>query len=134
MVRIYDNREFEERLLAGEFELRREVTMMKRPWRDHKEQLLVANVNRYLLDRRYPDKHRRRIACHTHNFETDTGEIGASGKAEPKELLDGDIEYRQLAFENPQCYLCVNGDMIPIEERFLSSKYKPQARCRPSPD
>ena len=51
--------------------------------------------------------------------------IGASGKIDPKEILLNGVNYRQLEDRNPHCELCEGGDMIPLEERFYSSKYKP---------
>jgi len=55
------------------------------------------------------------------------GKLAPVQKIEPEELLIGDIEYRQLEFENPLCALCSSGDMIPPEERFFSSKYRPDS-------
>ena len=125
MVRIYERERLWERGQSGEFRLRTESRPMKKPWRDHKGQLLIANENHYLLDDRYPEKHERHIVLHAHCFRAENGSIGASGKIEPKEMLIGDIEYRQLAFVNPSCALCMGGDTIPPEERFYSSKYRP---------
>jgi hypothetical protein len=98
---------------------------MKKPWRDHKGRLLVANENHYLLDDRYPPQHKRHTVLHAHCFRTELGEIGASGKIEPKEMLVGNIEYRQLEFVNPSCELCSGGNMIPPQERYYSSTYRP---------
>jgi len=53
--------------------------------------------------------------------------LGRVGKSIPKEILLNGINYRQLAFVNPRCELCESGDMIPLEQRFFNSKYKPTA-------
>jgi hypothetical protein len=102
-------------------------TLMTKPRLDYNGKALTHNVNGYLLDDSYPEKHERHIVLHTHNFLADDGTIGASGKPDPKEITVGDVQYRQLEHDNPRCALCEGGDMIPVEKRFKSSKYRPPA-------
>jgi hypothetical protein len=59
------------------------------------------------------------------------GRITASGLFDPKEIVVGDFWYCQLAHVNPRCELCENNDMIPFEERFWNSPYKPPTTPMP---
>jgi hypothetical protein len=110
---------------AGEFVLRTESTPINPPRPDYQGRLRMANEEHFLEDPRFPPKHERHIVLRAHCFRLIDGSIGASGKVDPKEMLIGDIQYRQLEFVNPTCALCNSGDMIPYSERFFSSKYKP---------
>lgn len=127
-VRIYE--QYLKEITQSGFRLDIQVTPMKTPRRDYMGRLLVANVNHFWLDDRYPPKHKRHIVLHTHSFRTAEDQIGASGKLDPKEILIGDKEYRQLEFESPRCDLCVGGDMIPLAERFESSHYRPDVSSK----
>ncbi|HLJ16443.1 MAG TPA: hypothetical protein VKV15_18230 [Bryobacteraceae bacterium] len=108
---------------AGEFELYIwKDSPIKPPFTDYKGQRCVRNHDMIILDNRYsPDHHRHEVA-RVHRFITDDGKTGASGKPDPKEITIGDINYRGLT---KGCELCEGGDMIPMEERFYNSRYKP---------
>jgi hypothetical protein len=127
MVRIFERERLWERGQGqrAEFRLRTESRPMKNPRLDYNGKLLVANENHYLLDDSYSAKDPRHIVLHAHCFRTIDGEIGASGKIDPKEIFIEGTEYRQLEFRNPRCELCEEGDMIPQNERFMSSTYRP---------
>lgn len=125
-VRIFEREQLLERAeKTKEFRKSQKVTKMVTPRLDHKGNLRTHNVETYLLDDRYPAKHERHIVLRTHHFECADGSIGGSGKLDPKEITVGDSQYRQLECENPRCELCEGGDMIPREQRFMTSTYKP---------
>ena len=93
---------------------------------DRSGRLQVATEEHFGHDDSYPPNHDRHIVFRAHCYRLDDGNIGATGKLDPKEMIVGNINYRQLAFVNPRCEICEDmGQMIPIEERFESSKYRP---------
>jgi hypothetical protein len=114
-----------ERMESGEFRLRTTSRPKKNPKPDYKGRLLVANEENFILDDRFPPKHERHIVARLHCHRLADGSMGASEKMDPKELLIGDIQYRQLEFENPACALCEGGDFIPRKKRFYGSTYRP---------
>lgn len=114
-----------ERGQSKEFQLRTESRPIDPPRPDHGGQMLAATEEHFLLNDKYPVKHERHIVLRAHCYRTIDGKIGASGKIDPKEMVIGDINYRQLAFENPACELCENGHMIHPLRRFRSSRYRP---------
>ncbi len=124
-VRLFERERFWERYLAGELRADQRASIKKQPQSDYLGRKLIANVNLYLRDDKFPPNHQRHIVLHTHCHITEDGDIGASGKIDPKEMLVGEFEFRQLANDNPCCDLCVNGDMIPMSGRFYSSTYRP---------
>jgi hypothetical protein len=60
-----------------------------------------------------------------HCFRLANGKLGASELFDPKVMVIGEVNYRRLEYANPRCALCEAGDMIPSEERFFGSTYKP---------
>jgi hypothetical protein len=113
------------RYRAGEFRLRTETKARNPPTPDYKGRPCSINQQNFLLDDTYPPKHPRHVVLRSHCFRQQNGAIGASGLIDPKEITIGDINYRQLANDDPHCELCEGGDMIALEDRFDSSKYKP---------
>lgn len=103
---------------------------MTKPQPDYNGKLRTHNVNSYLVDDSYVAGHERYIVLRTHNFLAADGSIAASGKPDPKEIIVGDVQYRQLEHANPRCGLCESGDMIPLNERFMSSKYRPCGKIK----
>jgi hypothetical protein len=114
-----------ERMEAGEFRLRTQRTIKQNPSKDYKGRLVVANEENFILDDSVPAKHERHIVARLHCHRLADGSMGASEKMDPKELLIGNVNYRQLDFKNPACALCEGGDFIPRRKRFYNSKYKP---------
>jgi len=125
MCRIFEAERLWERMEAGEFKRHTDSRPRNPPFIDHKGQKCVTNEEHFLRDARYPPDDDRHIVLRAHCFRTEDGSIGASGKIDPKEILLNGINYRQLAFVNPRCELCEGGDMIPVEQRFFNSKYRP---------
>jgi|ERR1700722_11235366 len=123
--RIVRDQRLWSRYRSGEFRLHTENKERNPPFVDYKKQECVRNQEHFLLDDSYPPKHERHIVLRGHCFRLRNGKIGASGRIEPKEITIGEINYRQLEYKNPRCQLCEGGDMIPVEERFFSSTYKP---------
>jgi len=111
---------------TNEFRRSERAKAIQPPRPDYKGQLLAWTVEVFLHDDRFPTKHERHIVLRAHCFRLQDGiTIGASGKHDPKELLIGDIRYRQLSYKNPACELCEGGDFIPRRRRFYSSTYRP---------
>lgn len=125
MCRIFEKERLWERMEAGEFTLYTDSRPRNPPFIDHRGQKCVRTEEHFLRDNRYPPDDDRHIVLRAHCFRTEDGLIGASGKIDPKEILLNGVNYRQLEDRNPHCELCEGGDMIPLEERFYSSKYKP---------
>jgi hypothetical protein len=124
-----------ERALAGDFRLETVRKELNPPKEDYKGQLRIATEEQFGHDDSFPPKHERHIVFRSHCYRLADGSIGSSGKFDPKEMLIGNIQYRQLAFENPHCEICEDhGDMIPIEERFFGSKYKPSSTAAIAPE
>ena len=114
-----------EKRRTGEFRHHVDRKRRQLPLVDHEGRICTHNEEHFLLDDRFPRKDDRHIVLRAHCFTTEDGTIGGSGKIDPKEMIIGDINYRQLAFENPRCELCEGGDMIHPKHRFQSSTYKP---------
>src|ERR1039457_210130 len=110
---------------TGEFRLRTDRKRKKQPFVDYKGQSCVWNDELFLLNDAFPPKSERHIVLRAHCFRLEDLTIGASGVPDPKELLIGDINYRQLEYSNPACELCEGGDFIPRRERFYGSSYRP---------
>jgi hypothetical protein len=124
-VIIFEREDLFGRVQTGEF--RHQIVKKERvpPLIDHKGKRCTHNEEHFILNDKFPLKHERHIVLRAHCFRADDGSIGGSGKLDPKELLIGDINYRQLEFDNPRCELCEAGDMIPPWKRFGSSTYEP---------
>lgn len=127
MCRIFEREKLWEKTQTGELELQISSNPINPPRLDYKGQLLVLTQDLTIVDVNFPEGHHRRDVAKAHRFITDEGMVGASGLTDPKDLMIGDINYRLLKERNPHCELCEGGDMIPPEERFHSSKYKPGA-------
>jgi len=79
-----------------------------------------------LVDDRYSPADEHHIALEAHCYRLANGKVGgATGLVDPKEVLMGNTLYVRLAYKEPHCALCENGDMIPLEGRFYNSRYKP---------
>ncbi len=92
---------------------------------DFKGRPRVWNRQTYLTDPKYAPRHERFIVLRAHSFRLTNKKVAASGLLDPKAILVGDTIYVELAQENPRCELCEGGEMIPLEERFYGSPYKP---------
>jgi hypothetical protein len=125
MCRLLEHHRLWGRMQAGEFRLRTERTVKRNPSKDYKGRLIVANEENFILDDNFPAKHECHIVARLHCHRLADGSIGASEKMDPKELLIGNINYRQLDFKNPLCSLCEGGDFIPRSKRFYNAKYRP---------
>jgi len=125
MCRIFEAERLWDRMEAGEFKLFTRSRRRTPPIIDHKGQRCVYTEEHFLKDERYPPDDDRHIVLRAHCYRTEDGLIGASGKVDPKEIMLNGINYRQLEHRNPRCELCEGGDMIPVEQRFYGSKYKP---------
>ena len=124
-MRIFEREKLWEKGQSGELRLRVDRRLKSKPFIDHNGKLCTHNEEYFLLDDRFPPTDPHHIVLRAHCFRAEDGSIGGSGKIDPKEMVIGDTNYRQLEFENPRCELCESGDMIPLEERFLSSTYRP---------
>jgi hypothetical protein len=114
-----------ERAEAGEFEMTVEGNTIDPPFIDYNDRRCVRTEELFIRDLRFPPGHHRHDVARAHQFKRESGEIGASGMPDPKDLMIGDTNYRGLKQNNPHCHLCESGDMIPLDQRFQSSKYKP---------
>jgi hypothetical protein len=123
--RIFVQERLWERGEAGEFRLYINRKRRKSVLVDHHGLECVFNDDIYLLDDRFPSSDGRHIVLRAHCFRTESLEIGGSGKIDPKEIVIGTNNYRQLDPDNPACALCEGGDMIPPSERFMGSSYRP---------
>jgi hypothetical protein len=124
-VRIFENQRLWEKGQRGELR-HHVVSKLRQPaFIDHAGKRCTHNEEHFLFDDSFPKSHDRHIVLRGHCFRADDGTIGASGKIDPKEMVIGDVNYRQLEFKNPRCELCESGDMIPPWRRFKSSKYRP---------
>ena len=95
---------------------------------DFKGQRCVFNEEWLILDDTYPPEHHSHEVAKFHQTITDQETVGSSGLPDPKEITIGDTNYRFLTDAEFRCYLCEDqGDMIPPEQRFKGSKYKPGA-------
>ena len=97
----------------------------KDPKPDHSGRIAPWTQSISLVDTQYAPDDPRHIVLEAHCFRLENGEVGASGLVDPKEVLIGGTLHVRLAYEDPHCALCEGGDMIPIEARFHSSRYKP---------
>jgi len=111
---------------AGEFRLFVKRKPVKEPFEDHHGRTCVWTEENYLLDDRFEPSDDRHIVLRAHCYRTEELIVAGSGKIDPKEIMVGSLNYRQLELENPKCEICESGDMIPIHERFRSSTYKPE--------
>lgn len=112
-------------MLEGEFRLEQNRKLRLQPFVDHKGQLCVYTEENYLLDDTFGPDDKRHLVARLHCFRLADLSIGASGKMDPKEIVIGNTQYRQLSASDPRCGLCEGGDMIPPDQRFMGSKYRP---------
>jgi hypothetical protein len=125
LCRILRQKRFWIQCFCGELGLR--VTRSSRVSReaDHKGRVAVWHVNIYLhkigslIDHDYE-------VLQAYCGMTDDGIITGSGLMDPKNIIIDGINYCQLSRSKPSCDLCENGDMIPLEERFMNAKYIPE--------
>ena len=125
--RIFASERLLERAERGEFRYTTKSKPINPPKPDRSGKLKIATEEHFGRNDDFPEGHDRHIVFRAHCYRLDDGSIGASGLIDPKEMLIGDINYRQLAFKEPRCELCEGGDMIPASERFSSSTYRPGA-------
>jgi hypothetical protein len=126
MCRIFAAQRLMERALRNEFDVSIESNPIEPPWTDWNNQLCVATEAVFIEDRSFPVGHHRREVARAHQYRTDQGTLGGSGKADPKDLMLGDVNFRIIKRRLPRCVLCEDcGDMIPPEQRFHNSHYKP---------
>jgi hypothetical protein len=116
---------FWRRYLNGEFRLYTKTTLRQATSTDYKGRTPKWHQEHFLKDDKYPERHSRHLVVKAHCSRLPDGSVSASGLIDPKYLLVGDSSYRQLDFVNPHCAMCESGNMIPIEERFWNSVYKP---------
>lgn len=126
MCRVFDGNRLLERAEAGEFRLRSTVKPKTKPMTDYKGRLCVSNEETLILDDRFPISDPRHEVARFHRHITDSGGYGASEKPDPKDIVIENTNYRGIG---PRlCELCESGDMIPPEERFFLSIYRPTVR------
>jgi hypothetical protein len=125
--KLFADLRFMERVESGELLLDRPSTAQKtKPFEDDYGRWCIVNEQNRILDPRFAPKDPRYEAVKTHRHITDTGEIGASGKYDPKTITTPDgIKYQPLPYANSTCELCESGDMIHPRNRFRHSKYRP---------
>jgi hypothetical protein len=127
MCRVLEREQLLERCDAGELELRvARVREKNPPFIDWKGQECVQSEELLILNHALAPEHPQHEVARLHRFITADGEIGASGKPDPKSIVVADVEYRLLKKSTPRCELCEGGDMIPPEERFVTSRYRPE--------
>jgi hypothetical protein len=104
-------------------------TPKKKPWVDHRGNLLTHNQETRIVDRRFADE--RRIAAKLHRHLTSTGHPGATGRYDPKTItLPGGTKFQPSDPPTKDCELCLAGDVIFPRDRFHDAKYKPSIwRC-----
>ncbi len=128
LCRIFTREKFVERSDAGEFRLYfwpKANPKPFTPFRDMNGELIVRSEEVLILDERFPPGHHRNEVMRSHCYITENGKIGASKKLDPKEITIGNANYRGL--KKTSCKLC-EGEMIPPEERFRNSTYRPVPR------
>jgi hypothetical protein len=124
MCRIFNEEKVLDRAGAGlEFGLEIVDKPKQNPFRDSNGRWCTINRNYYIRDSRFLSDDPRHEVARVHMHITETGEIGASGKPDPKEMIIHGVEYRGRGFR--RCELCENGDMIPPDQRFFNSTYGP---------
>jgi hypothetical protein len=92
---------------------------------DHKGRIAVWHVNIYLQRRNGDPADPDYIVLEAYCGMTAQGEITGSGLLDPKDIVTAGINYCQLSKAAPACQLCESGDMIPMEERFVNARYRP---------
>ena len=125
--KIFKSENLLSRAQSGEFEYKINLIKKDPPVIDRASQKLkIANEEHFGLDANFPPKHDRYIVFRAHCGRHEDGAIAASGKIDPKEMLVGNINYRQLKFINPKCEICEDwGEMISEDDRFFNSTYRP---------
>jgi hypothetical protein len=120
-----------ERVESGELRIEKnKPTPKKKPRRDFRGNLCVANQMSRILDDRFPQGDKRREVAKVHQHITDTGKAGFSGKYDPKTIttLEG-VKYEEMLKEpNAVCDLCQAGGMISPWRRHVHSQYCPGTR------
>src|ERR1019366_2185120 len=86
-------------------ELRLYTKSVKRvpPTPDYRGRPRVWNQEHYLLNDAYSARDPRHTVLEAHCFRLADGRVGASGLIDPKNIVIGDINYRQLEYANPRC-------------------------------
>jgi hypothetical protein len=119
----------EERLATGEYYTKvigRNVK--KSPLVDRNGKRCVISETYKVYNREFDQSDRRSLVAKTHRYITDTGEVGGSGKHDPRsiELPDGSRLLRLLDHPDQKCVLCEDeGDMVKPLDRFRDSTYRP---------
>ena len=122
---MYEELRIEERIESGDLAYIQERIKPKRsPKEDPKGRLCTHNVFAAIVDPSLPEDSPSSVVAKVHFQITSTGEIGFSGKRDPKLIVKNQTRYIDLA-PNSECELCTTGDMIQREERFKYSNYKP---------
>ena len=97
---------------------------MNRPRLDDSGRLSTHNEFATITDPSLPSEDPYAIPAKVHCQTTDSGERTNSGLWDPKMILTDGVRYNEL-LPSGSCDLCAGGDMIPANERFKRSRYKP---------
>ena len=125
MCRILTKERLWHRCMRGEFVLDPRSRKRTSTSPDFKGRVAVWQQEIYVKDRTFAPADPRHIVLEAYCARTADGTITGSGLIEPKEIVIRGTFHRRLEFNNPRCHLCETGDMIPLEERFITSRYKP---------
>ena len=122
---MYVELRIEERVAAGELTYVQERDKPKpQPKEDQLGRVCTHNVFGVIIDPSLPEDDAGGIVAKVHFQRTSSGEIGFSGKRDPKLITKGRTRYIDLA-PGFACELCTTGDMIPSSQRFKYSTYRP---------
>ena len=114
------------RYRSGDLRVRTQMILCKNPKSFDSERKPKWYQIHYLLDDLYEPDDPRHIVLEAHCFRLPDGRMGANGLMDPKEIIIGDDFYCRQSKKDAACELCEGrGDMIPLEERFQRSTYKP---------
>lgn len=115
MCRLFEQNKILERLAAGELSLCvLKSNPIDPPRPDWGGRMLVATQECSIRSAEDDE------LVFVHRFLTDLGEVGASGKEDPKRMYLNGIVYR-LKKKGGSCEPCEGGDPIPEAERFISA-------------
>ncbi len=128
MCRIFEAEKLMERTESGELRLHSKIKPKTKPFWDFKGQLCVQNEESLILNDNFPVDDPRHEVARIHRHVTESGTYGASGLPDPKDIVIGNVNYRGIG--DRECELCKSGDMIPPEQRFVNSKYRPGATIK----
>jgi hypothetical protein len=104
-----------------------DIKPKKPPTPDYNGVMRVYHQLHFLLDDKFEESDDRHVVAMAHCFlAADQITICSSGELDPKKMLLGQSRHIELTLHNPECHLCVSGDMIPEAERFRGSKYRPK--------